>query len=203
MSPALAEVVSHLLAQLSFYHKLRKIFKCLVQQCSCKKQPKKSFCFEGVTCTTISVFFFYRGEGKEMEQVYICKSSNITVHHRACYAKSICPREGICKFCLICHAAAGQWNQNRLQFGCKPCWGNLFWYDTNISQWRAHTPQIICHISGIYDAKHTPVTAWDSERQRITTVCDQWGLLYKIMRGCDLEAKTHINVRYIISSLHV
>lgn len=36
-----------------------------------------------------------------------------------------------------------------------------------------HTPQIICHISGIYDAKHTPVTAWDSEHQRITTVCDQ------------------------------
>lgn len=29
----------------------------MVQQCSCKKQPKKSFCFEGVTCATISVFF--------------------------------------------------------------------------------------------------------------------------------------------------
>lgn len=35
------------------------------------------------------------------------------------------------------------------------------------------TPQIICHISGIYDPKHAPVTAWDSERQRVATVCDQ------------------------------
>lgn len=73
MSPALAEVVSHLLAQLSFYHKLRKIFKCLVQQCSCKKQPKKSFCFEGVTCTTISVFFFTEVREKKWSR---CTSVN-------------------------------------------------------------------------------------------------------------------------------
>lgn len=137
-------VAGHLLAQLFFYHKIIMICKCLVQQCSCKKnkkkqnktkQPKKSFYFEGVKCATMSGFFT---EVREKKWSRCASVTPATSQCRPCFAKPICPNQRICKFCLICYAAA--WNHSGLQFGCKPCWGNLLWCDTSISRWRAPHP---------------------------------------------------------------